>query len=131
MSAAAGDFVTPGNSVSIPEGASLGTGVHETGTGVVATVSGTVVDSSGSISIETTQVETNLPMVGDDVIAEVTKLMPKVAMVRLLHIEKDGGHRDLPALNLFADIFVTQIVDRFLPSPGLSLIHRRRRRRRE
>jgi CxxC-x17-CxxC domain-containing protein len=118
MSAAAGDFVTPGNSVSIPEGASLGTGVHETGTGVVATVSGTVVDSSGTISIETTQVETNLPMVGDDVIAEVTKLMPKVAMVRLLHIEKDGGHRDLPALNLFADLFVTQIVDRFLPSPG-------------
>jgi CxxC-x17-CxxC domain-containing protein len=44
--------------------------------------------------------------------------MPKVAMIRILHIEKDGGHRDLSAENLFADIFVTEIVDRFLPSPG-------------
>ena len=39
-------------------------------------------------------------------------------MIRILHIEKDGGHRDLSAENLFADIFVTEIVDRFLPSPG-------------
>ena len=98
MSAAAGDFVTPGNSVSIPEGASLGTGVHETGTGVVATVSGTVVDSSGTISFEPAQVASNLLMVDADLIVEVTTLMPTFASVRLLAIVKAGVPRALSAL---------------------------------
>ena len=118
MSAADGDFVTPGNTVEIPADANLGSGLSETDSGAIALVSGTVVSNDGTISIEANRPETNSPQIGDDVIAEVTKLMPKVAMVRLLHIEKEAGHRDLAALNLFADIFVTEIVDRFLPSPG-------------
>ena len=118
MSASTGDFVTPGNQVEVPAGASLGSGLSETESGAIALVSGTVISDGDTISVNTNRPETNSPQIGDDVIAEVTKLMPKVAMIRILHIEKDGGHRDLSAENLFADIFVTEIVDRFLPSPG-------------
>ena len=118
MSAGTGDFVTPGNQVEVPAGASLGSGLSETESGAIALVSGTVISDGDTISVNANRPETNSPQIGDDVIAEVTKLMPKVAMIRILHIEKDGGHRDLSAENLFADIFVTEIVDRFLPSPG-------------
>jgi len=118
MSASTGDFVTPGNQVEVPAGANLGSGLSETESGAIALVSGTVISDGDTISVNTNRPETNSPQIGDDVIAEVTKLMPKVAMIRILHIEKDGGHRDLSAENLFADIFVTEIVDRFLPSPG-------------
>ena len=118
MSASTGDFVTPGNQVEVPAGASLGSGLSETESGAIALVSGTVISDGETISVNANRPETNSPQIGDDVIAEVTKLMPKVAMIRILHIEKDGGHRDLSAENLFADIFVTEIVDRFLPSPG-------------
>ena len=100
MSAADGDFVTPGNTVEIPADANLGSGLSQTDSGAIALVSGTVVSNDGTISIEANRPETNSPQIGDDVIAEVTKLMPKVAMVRLLHIEKEAGHRDLAALNL-------------------------------
>ena len=118
MSSTTGDFVTPGNQVEVPAGASLGSGLSETESGAVALVSGTLVSDGDILSVDAISLETNSPQIGDDVIAEVTKLMPKVAMIRILHIEKDGGHRDLSAENLFADIFVTEIVDRFLPSPG-------------
>ena len=118
MTASAGDLVTPGNPVDVPAGMGLGSGLHETESGVVAIVSGKLIDSDGTLSVDSFVPETNIPAIGDDVIAQVTKLMPKVAMVRLLHIEKEGGHRDLAAENLHADIFVTEIVDRFLPSPG-------------
>ena len=118
MSSTTGDFVTPGNQVEVPAGASLGSGLSETESGAVALVSGTLVSDGDILSVDANSLEINSPQIGDDVIAEVTKLMPKVAMIRILHIEKDGGHRDLSAENLFADIFVTEIVDRFLPSPG-------------
>ena len=53
------------------------------------------------------------------IIAEVNRINPKTAEVRVLHIEdKEGGHRDVPAEELFADIYVTNFVDRFLPSAG-------------
>ena len=118
MSSTTGDFVTPGNQVEVPAGASLGSGLSETESGAIALVSGTLISDGDILSVDAKCLETNSPQIGDDVIAEVTKLMPKVAMIRILHIEKDGGHRDLSAENLFADIFVTEIVDRFLPSPG-------------
>ena len=118
MSSTTGDFVTPGNQVEVPAGASLGSGLSETESGAIALVSGTLISDGDILSLDAKCLETNSPQIGDDVIAEVTKLMPKVAMIRILHIEKDGGHRDLSAENLFADIFVTEIVDRFLPSPG-------------
>ena len=69
----------------------------ETESGAIALVSGRSISDSDTNSVDANSPETNSPQIGDDVIAEVTKLMPKVAMIRILHIEKDGGHRDLSA----------------------------------
>ena len=91
MSASTGDFVTPGNQVEVPAGASLGSGLSETESGAIALVSGTFISDGDTISVDANRPETNSPQIGDDVIAEVTKLMPKVAMIRILHIEKDAG----------------------------------------
>ncbi|MAZ62497.1 MAG: hypothetical protein CMB18_04280 [Euryarchaeota archaeon] len=118
MSAATGDFVTPGNQVEVPSGTAIGPGLSESDVGAIALVSGTIISDGEIISIKSNRPNTNSPEIGDEVIAEVVKLMPKVVMIRILHTEKEGGHRDLIADNLFADIFVTEIVDRFLPSPG-------------
>ena len=118
MSATTGDFVTPGNQVEVPSGTAIGSGLSETDVGAIALVSGTIISDGEIISIKSNRPNTNSPEIGDEVIAEVVKLMPKVAMIRILHTEKEGGHRDLIADDLFADIFVTEIVDRFLPSPG-------------
>ena len=119
MTAGAGDFVTPGSSVSIPDGAEAGHGIHTDSSGSVAAVTGTIVQNDGTISIDTSRPPVNSPQIGDVIIAEVNRINPKTAEVRVLHIEdKEGGHRDVPAEELFADIYVTNFVDRFLPSAG-------------
>jgi CxxC-x17-CxxC domain-containing protein len=85
----------------------------------MAVVTGTIVQSNDTISVDPSRPSVNSPQIGDVIIAEVNRLNPKTAEVRLLHIEgKDGGHRTVPAEELFADIFVTNFVDRFLPSAG-------------
>ena len=119
MTAAAGDFVSPGSSVAIPDGIEAGDGIQSDSSGSVAVVTGTLVQSDGTMSVDPSRPSVNSPQIGDVIIAEVNRLNPKTAEVRVLHIEgKDGGHRDVPAGKLFADIFVTNFVDRFLPSAG-------------
>ena len=119
MTSEAGDFVTPGSSVSIPEGAEVGNGIHTDSSGSVAVVTGTLVHSDGTFSVDSSRPPVNSPQIGDVIIAEVNRINPKTAEVRVLHIEdKEGGHRDVPAEELFADIYVTNFVDRFLPSAG-------------
>ncbi|MEO2178765.1 MAG: CxxC-x17-CxxC domain-containing protein [Candidatus Poseidoniia archaeon] len=119
MTAAAGDFVTPGSSVIVPDGVEAGDGIHSDASGSMAVVTGTLVQSNDTISVDPSRPSVNSPQMGDIIIAEVNRLNPKTAEVRLLHIEgKDGGHRTVPAEELFADIFVTNFVDRFLPSAG-------------
>lgn len=119
MTAGAGDFVTPGSTVSIPEGTEAGHGIHTDSAGSVAVVTGTLIQSEGTISVNASRPSVNSPRIGDVIIAEVNRINPKTAEVRVLHIEdKEGGHRDVPAEELFADIYVTNFVDRFLPSAG-------------
>ena len=119
MTSEVGDFVTPGSSVSIPDGAEVGNGIHTDSSGSVAVVTGTLVHSDGTISVDSSRPSVNSPQIGDVIIAEVNRINPKTAEVRVLHIEdKEGGHRDVPAEELFADIYVTNFVDRFLPSAG-------------
>ena len=119
MTAAAGDFVTPGSPVAVPDGVGVGDGIHSDDSGSMAVVTGKLVQSDGMISVDPSRPSVNSPQIGDIIIAEVNRLNPKTAEVRLLHIEgKDGGHRTVPAEELFADIFVTNFVDRFLPSAG-------------
>ena len=119
MTAEIGDFVTPGSSVIIPDGSEVGEGIHTDSSGSVAVVAGTLVHSDGEISVDSSRPSVNSPQIGDIIIAEVNRINPKTAEVRVLHIEdKEGGHRDVPAEELFADIYVTNFVDRFLPSAG-------------
>ena len=119
MSAVVGDQVTPGSTVTIPPGSSAGEGIFERNGRCVATLPGILVEKAGNISIESSRLPINSPKVDDVVIGQVTRLNENVAEIRILHIEsKQGGHRDLPALELFADIHVSEVVDRFIPSPG-------------
>ena len=119
MSAVVGDQVAPGSVVVIPQGSSVGDGVLEINGKGVATLTGTLVEMNGSISIESSRLPINSPAVDDIVIGQVTRLNENVAEIRILQVEsKEGGHRDLPALKLFADIHVSEVVDRFIPSPG-------------
>ena len=119
MSATTGDQVTPGSTITVPEGASLGNGVIEVKGRPISTLTGTVVNRDGNVYIDPSRLPINTPEVGDVVIGQVTRLNENVAEIRVLHIEsKEGGHRDLPALTLFADIHVSEVVDRFIPAPG-------------
>ena len=119
MSASAGDFVTPGTRVLADENTSLGEGIIHTDSGPLALLSGKLIVEEGVISVEIPGSTANLPKVGDVVIGQVNRLNAKTAEIRILHIEgKEGGGRDIPALKLFADIYVTEFVDRYIPSAG-------------
>ena len=119
MSASAGDFVTPGTRVLADENTSLGEGIIHTDSGPLALLSGKLIVEDGVISVEIPGSTANLPKVGDVVIGQVNRLNAKTAEIRILHIEgKEGGGRDIPALKLFADIYVTEFVDRYIPSAG-------------
>ena len=119
MSASAGDFVTPGTSIVVDEGLTLGEGVISTESGVLASLSGELVEDNGVVSVQISGSTANLPKIGDVVIGQVNRLNSKTAEIRILHIEdKEGGDRTIPALKLFADIYVTDFVDRYIPSAG-------------
>ena len=119
MSASAGDFVTPGTHVFTDDNTSLGEGIVSTENGALALLSGKLILENGVISVEIPGSTANLPKIGDIVIGQVNRLNAKTAEIRILHIEgKEGGERDIPALKLFADIYVTDFVDRYIPSAG-------------
>ena len=85
----------------------------------IAIISGLLVNDSGVVSVNSFSPPINTPRVGDVVIGEVNRLNEKTAEIRILHIEtNEEGHRSVPALKLFADIYVSDIVDRFIPSAG-------------
>jgi len=117
--ASVGDKVTPGLSVEVGPGEELGNGIHMTSRGPVAVLSGNLVSNSGVISVDSSVPRINSPKIGDVIIGEVNRLNEKTAELRVLHIENnEDGHRDVPALKLFADVYVSEIVDRFIPSAG-------------
>ena len=120
MTATVGDLVTPGTPVEVPADVEPGNGLTEASVGFVAVVNGRLVLDGGNISVDPSRPPINSPTVGDIVIGEVNRLNENVAEIRILHVEsKEGGHRSLPAMKLFADIHVSEVVDRFTPSPGL------------
>jgi len=119
MSASVGDHVTPGSAVAVGPGEEAGEGIHLSEQGAIAVLAGHLVSESGVISIDSSAPPLNSPRKGDVLIGEVNRLNEKTAEIRVLHIEtNDRGHRDVPALKLFADIYVSEIVDRFIPSAG-------------
>ena len=119
MFASTGDFVTPGSPIQIPEGNTPGAGVYEGPNGTVASFSGTIVHSDGLVSINPNRPSINSPGIDDIVIGEVSRINSKTAEIKILHVEnKDGGDRNVPALKQFADIYITELLDRFIPSAG-------------
>jgi len=119
MAASTGDHVAPGSPVNIEPGMNAGEGIHISEKGAIAILAGHLVANSGVISVDSSAPSINSPMLGDVIIGEVNRLNEKTAELRVLHIEtNEGGHRDVPALKLFADVFVSEIVDRFIPSAG-------------
>ena len=119
MLASAGDFVSPGTPIMIPEGVEVGDGLHEGDNGVIASFSGTLEINDGILNLVTNRPQINIPNIGDVFIGQVNRLNPKTAEIKILHIEDtDSGHRDVPALSQFADIYITELVDRFIPSTG-------------
>ncbi|MBO57653.1 MAG: hypothetical protein CMA77_01485 [Euryarchaeota archaeon] len=110
-----GEFVTPGEKISLA--GSPGSGVAEVDGELVATQIGIVSIIDGSISVDSVIDKPRLPEVGDVVIGQVERLQNKTAEIRILHVE-GKPIRDLPAEQLFGDVFVAEVVDRFLPAPG-------------
>ena len=119
MAASVGDQVTPGSPVEIGSAEEAGGGIHVSEDGAVAILSGQLVNKSGVISVDSSIPTINDPKIGDLLIGEVNRLNEKTAEIRVLHIEtNEHGHRSVPALKLFADIYVSEMVDRFIPSAG-------------
>ena len=113
-----GEFVTPGENIALT--GELGSGVAEVEGKIIATRIGIVTNNDGNISVEPSTDGPRELNVGDVVIGEVSKLQNKTVEVKILHVE-GKPIRDLPADSLFGDVFVAEIVDRFLPSPGDAL----------
>ena len=79
---------------------------------LIALVTGTLVDNEGKLSIEsyTDLLEVE---VGDYVIGEVVKLYEKSSEIQILSVE-GKANRSIEASQLFAQLHVTKITDRFL-----------------
>ncbi|MAS80917.1 MAG: hypothetical protein CMA28_04820 [Euryarchaeota archaeon] len=119
MTASVGDLVTPGTHVEIGPSEEAGNGIYISDNANIAIISGLLVNDSGVVSVNSFSPPINTPKLGDVVIGEVNRLNEKTAEIRILHIEtNEEGHRSVPALKLFADIYVSEIVDRFIPSAG-------------
>ncbi|MBT4060298.1 MAG: exosome complex RNA-binding protein Csl4 [Euryarchaeota archaeon] len=110
-----GEFVTPGEKISLSGDA--GTGVAEVEGSLVATRIGIVALDGECVTVSPATDGPRLPEVGDVVIGQVARLQTKTAEIKILHVE-GKPIRDLPAEQLFGDVFVAEVVDRFLPAPG-------------
>ncbi|MEE3082480.1 MAG: hypothetical protein VX320_00130 [Candidatus Thermoplasmatota archaeon] len=117
LPAEVGSFVVPGTSIKMQDSESLGRGVIESSSGYIATVVGQLCHEDGVLYVNQKTDPIRELEIGDTVIAEVNRINAKTAEIRILHVEGKPV-RSLPATNLFADIFVAKIVDRFMPSPG-------------
>jgi len=117
-SASEGDFVTPGTTLSLDDAAAVGSGIARIGDSWVAVRSGHFV-TGDTADVTSSGSTPRRPEQGEIVIGEVRRVHPKTAEITILHIEgRQDGERTMPALSMAADMFVSEIVDRFLPSPG-------------
>ncbi|HIO57785.1 MAG TPA: hypothetical protein EYN30_03805, partial [Candidatus Poseidoniales archaeon] len=110
-----GIFVTPGDKIELSGDA--GAGVADVDGALIATQIGVVTLTDGSVTVSSATDVPRLPVIGDVVIGQVSRLQNKTAEVKILHVE-GKAFRDLPAEQLFGDLFVAEVVNRFLPAPG-------------
>ena len=117
--AVSGLFVTPGTLTNLDPSSEIGNGLSVTKDGIIALKSGVLVENDGLWDISDHSPGVNTLQIGDDIIGEVHNLQPKVAIIRIISVEKEGmQEKSLSAQQLFADITVTELCDRFMPSAG-------------
>jgi CxxC-x17-CxxC domain-containing protein len=113
-----GDFVTPGQRLQLAEDAEVGDGITRSGEEWIVLRTGTFKDGekpdvTPTVSIPSAAKE------GETFIGEVSRVHAKTAELKILYIEgREDGDRTCAADKMAADIFVSEIVDRFMPSPG-------------
>ncbi len=120
-SAGLGDFVTPGDSIGLT--GQPGSGVATSNDSLIATMTGKVSQSGDEVCVEAVTDSPRTLSVGDVFIGEVERLQNKTAMIHILHVEGSRA-RDIPAEQLYCDVFVSEIVDRFLPAPCDAMLKR-------
>ena len=113
------EIVTPGVLTHIDPQSKLGHGLALSDNGVIAVASGFLSQEEGIWHVVNNNSTVNSLEVGDEIIGEVHGLQPKVAIIRILSVQKEGSEeKSLPAEQMFADITVTELCDRFMPSAG-------------
>ncbi|MFL2977678.1 MAG: hypothetical protein DBX05_00250 [Candidatus Poseidoniales archaeon] len=119
MSTSDGAFVTPGMVLDIDGEVETGSGIGTTERGWIALRPGRVVISEGKADVISSGSTPRIPQIDEIIIGRVTRLHTKTAEIEILHIEgRDDADRTLDTFHRSADIFVSEIVDRFMPSPG-------------
>ena len=117
--AASGLSVTPGTLTNLDPSSKIGNGLSVTKEGIIAVKSGVLVEKDGLWVVSDSRPGVNSLQIGDDIIGEVHNLQPKVAIIKVMSVEKEGMQgKSLSAEQLFADITVTELCDRFMPSAG-------------
>ena len=117
--AASGLSVTPGTLTNLDPSSKIGNGLSVTKEGIIALKTGVLVEKDGLWVVSDSRPGVNSLQIGDDIIGEVHNLQPKVAMIKVMSVEKEGMQgKSLSAKQLFADITVTELCDRFMPSAG-------------
>ena len=121
MNSLDGTFVTPGTVLILDDNTVTGSGIGRHQNQWIALCSGTLVMES-TTDETVAMIESGSPQIpqeGEVIIGRVSRLHSKTAEIEILHIEgRNNPDRTLDALHRTADIFVSEIVDRFMPSPG-------------
>ncbi len=119
MNTSDGMFVTPGTTLNLEDGVVTGSGIGRHQNQWVALRSGTLSIAEDVADVITSGSTPVIPQEGEVIIGRVSRLHSKTAEIVILHIEgREDPNRTLDALHRTADIFVSEIVDRFMPSPG-------------
>ena len=119
MTTSEGTFVTPGMILDLDGDTETGTGIGSTERGWIALRPGRFVISEGKADVISSGSTPRIPQIDEVIIGRVTRLHNKTAEIEILHIEgRDDANRTLDTFHRSADIFVSEIVDRFMPSPG-------------
>ena len=119
MSPSDGSFVTPGTGLSLSDDIVTGSGIGRHQNQWVALRSGILSIGEEVVDVIASVSTPKIPQEGEVIIGRVSRLHSKTAEIEILHIEgRENANRTQDALHRTADIFVSEIVDRFMPSPG-------------
>ena len=71
--------------------------------GIIALKSGVLVEKDGLWVVSDSRPGVNSLQIGDDIIGEVHNLQPKVAIIKVMSVERRNAGKSLSAKQLFAD----------------------------